>query len=80
MLAFENHFFAIYKNYLLAELNHADDNPKLRAVKRLGEIIYPDEKVRNALQALESSDNEELRGAVEETIRRMPQVRKETMV
>lgn len=79
-LAFENHFLTICKDYLLTKLRNADDSNKLHAVQRLGEIIYPDAEVLNALQALERCENEELRGAVKETMRRMQQVRKETMV
>ena len=41
-------------NYLLSELNHGDDNNKLIAAVRLGEVIYPDEEVVQGLQTLES--------------------------
>ena len=59
-LAFENHFLIIYKDFLLTELRDAEDKDKLLAVKRFGEIIYPDEETLDALKALESCDNREL--------------------
>ena len=74
-LEFENHFLKLYKDYLLSELKHADDNNKLYAVQQFGEIIYPDEKVLSALRALEDCEDEELRAAVKETIGRIQTVR-----
>jgi predicted nucleotidyltransferase len=71
MLAFENHYFAIYRTYLLKELREASDDVKLQAVKRLGEIVYPDEEVVEALKALGICSNEGLQVAVKETIGRI---------
>ena len=75
-LAFENHFLTTtYKDYLLAELLDADDSDKLVAVKRLGEVIYPDdEEVYGALGSLARSDNAELQEAVKETIEKISKV------
>ena len=42
--------------------------------KRLGEIIYPDEEVVEALQALESDANEELRQAIKETLGKIHEI------
>ena len=67
-LAFENHFLIIYKDFLLTELRDAEDKDKLLAVKRLGEIIYPDEKTLEALKALESCANREMGEVVNNTI------------
>ena len=74
-LAFENHFLIIYKDFLLTELRDAEDEDKLLAVKRLGEIIYPDEKTLDALKALESCANREMREAVNNTIDWIRQMR-----
>jgi predicted nucleotidyltransferase len=41
-LAFENHFLALYRDHLLAELHHEGADRRQRAVQRLGEVIYPD--------------------------------------
>ncbi|MBD2003014.1 MULTISPECIES: nucleotidyltransferase domain-containing protein [Cyanophyceae] len=49
-LAFENYFLWRYKAFLLAELQHPDEFRQLYAVKRLGQIIYPDQAVRLALE------------------------------
>lgn len=74
VLAFENHFTEIYRDYLLSELESAKVENKRRAVKQLGEIIYPDEEVVEVLQALESDANEELEQAIKETLERIHEV------
>ena len=74
-LAFENHFLIIYKDFLLTELRDAEDKDKLLAVKRLGEIIYPDEETLDALKALESCASREMRGVVNNTINWIRQMR-----
>ena len=74
-LAFENHFLIIYKDFLLTELRDAEDEDKLLAVKRLGEIIYPDEETLDALKALESCANREMREVVNNTINWIRQMR-----
>ena len=77
-LAFENHFLIIYKDFLLTELRDAEDKDKLLAVKRLGEIIYPDEETLDALKALESCANREMRGVVNNTINWIRQMREKS--
>ena len=74
-LAFENYFLIIYKDFLLTELRDAEDKDKLLAVKRLGEIIYPDEETLDALKALESCANREMREVVNNTISWIQQMR-----
>jgi hypothetical protein len=74
--AFENHYLAIYKKYLLAQLHCEHEADKLFAIKRLGEVIYPDEEILSTLHTFEKSDNEELRQATKETIGRMQVVQK----
>ena len=53
-------------------------NNELFAVKWLGQIVYAYEEITDALKALQSSDNEELRQAMEETIHRIERVREES--
>jgi len=67
-LAFENHYLAIYRNYLLASLHSESLGDRLFAVRRLREVVYSDEKVTNSLYALAAADNEDLREAVQEAI------------
>lgn len=68
-LAFENHFLAIFRDYLLTNLWNPCN--KLYAVKRLGEIVHPNRKVLETLQALENREDGRLLAAVKETIRRI---------
>ena len=58
-LGFENYFFALYRSYLLGELHASQREDQLRAVERLGQIIYPEEEVDTALtQLMEGADAE----------------------
>ncbi len=70
-LAFENHYLAIYRDYLLAELHSDSDDHKLVAVRRLGQIVYPDEEVRDVLRTAAASPNEGLRHAAQATFERV---------
>ena len=47
-LAFENHYFARYRRFLLDTLRRDDPASRRYAAARLGEIHYPDEEVRAA--------------------------------
>lgn len=76
-LAFENHFLALHRDYLLAELGKVDDDSRLFAVKHLGQMISTDAEVRSALAALDHGGNEELQHALEETIARIDRARKD---
>ncbi len=51
-LQFENHFLTVYKNYLLTELRSGNEVAQGRALWVLGHIVYHDEDVRRAVQAL----------------------------
>jgi hypothetical protein len=65
-LAFENYFFALYRTYLMEELHHDQRENQLRAVERLGQIIYPGEDIDVALASLiERADTEVLKAAVQ---------------
>lgn len=68
-LAFENHFLALYKEYLLAELRHTEEFRQLYAVKRLGQIIYRDQAVVAALHEVGKNGNAESQQAVAQTLR-----------
>jgi hypothetical protein len=66
-LAFENYFFSLYRTYLLQELSTAVRDDQLRAVERLGEIVYPSSDIVPALQELahRKSGDAELKQAAE---------------
>jgi len=66
-LGFENHFFALYRNYLLDELHTSEREDQLRAVERLGQIIYPGEDIDTALTLLMESADGDLRNAIVQT-------------
>jgi hypothetical protein len=53
-LAFENYFLERYKMYLLAELQHPCNVYQLYAIKRLGQIIYHERAVLEALEAVKN--------------------------
>jgi hypothetical protein len=68
-LDFENHFFALYRSYLLDELHTSAWEDQLRTVERLGQIMYPGEAIHHALmQLLETADGD-LRTAIVQTMR-----------
>ena len=70
-LLFENHFLKLYRGYLLAELDSSDDRYKVKALEMLGEIIFPDETVLNALRVFETSTTGELKTVAVKTIRKI---------
>jgi hypothetical protein len=72
-LAFENHFFSLYRTYLVRELYSAVRDDQLRAVERLGEILYHMPDVVEALQELahRKGDDMELRQAAEVVLRKL---------
>jgi hypothetical protein len=66
-LDFENHFFALYRSYLLDELLTSEREDQLRAVERLGQIIYPGEDIDTALTLLTEGADGDLRNAILQT-------------
>ena len=66
-LGFENHFYALYRSYLLEELYASQREDQLRAVERLGQIIYPGEDIDSALTLLMEDADAEVRKAVAQT-------------
>ena len=73
-LGFERHFLKVYRNYLLKVLRSGDLSQKLDVVRRFGEIIYPDGKAVEALQALEGDADGELQDAINQTIGKIRKV------
>lgn len=73
-LGFERHFLKVYRNYLLKVLHSGDLSQKLDVVRRFGEIIYPDGKAVEALQALEGDADGELQDAINQTIGKIRKV------
>ncbi len=68
MLAYENHFLSVFREYLLAKLRDPDSNNQMLAAQWLGRIIYPDEEVLSTLKSLENTHNKELHQVVKETL------------
>jgi hypothetical protein len=66
-LRFENDYFALYRSYLLEELHNEERENQLRAVERLGQIIYPGEDIDTTLVRLVERADAELRNAVVKT-------------
>jgi hypothetical protein len=54
-LAFENHYLAIYRDYLLEQLRGDDPGRQLFAAERLRDVVYPDQELRSALNALDTA-------------------------
>ncbi|KPJ65976.1 MAG: hypothetical protein AMJ43_09510 [Coxiella sp. DG_40] len=59
-LAFENHFLNIYKDYLLSELSSNVEDNKLLALRKMAEIVYPDDEIIRILQEVIINGSEEL--------------------
>jgi hypothetical protein len=78
-LGFENHFLTCFRNYLLTELRGEDESHTVSAAKRLGEIIYPDDEVINALRELERAPSEALRDAARVALESMQGIGVETV-
>lgn len=68
VLDFENHYFACYRDYLLAELLGADEAGRIFAVHRLREVLYSDEAIRLALHDAARSSEPTLRAAALDTL------------
>lgn len=68
-LAFEQYYLERYKGYLLTQLQK-DDQHKLLAVQHLKNDIVLDEACIAALQTTDCGDNEELRKAVKDALKR----------
>jgi hypothetical protein len=61
VLAFENHFLGRYKEFLLAELVHANAQFQIMAARRMGQIVYDEPRVVAALRRAEAEGTAELR-------------------
>ncbi|MCP3142816.1 nucleotidyltransferase domain-containing protein [Pyxidicoccus xibeiensis] len=73
MVDAENHFLAGYREYLLTEVRRGALADRLLAVQRLGDILYPDDEVRAALESLTGSPEDSLREAAREALRKRKQ-------
>jgi len=61
-LAFENHYFDLYRTYLLGLLQQ-DEEDKIFALERLTHVVYIDEEMVRIVQELNKSGIEEIRQA-----------------
>jgi hypothetical protein len=62
---FENHFLAIYRDYLLEQLSAGDDLASRSTLWILENIPYCDERVRLAVQTIAERGDSELRHAAQ---------------
>lgn len=67
-LQFENYFLTIYKEYLLAELRSDDEVAQGRALWVLSNIVYRDEDIRRAVQALDGPGECGVQQAAKDTL------------
>lgn len=73
-LAFENHFLSIYKTFLLAELQTGTVQAKTHILWLLGEIVYHDPALIDAVQVLSQDEHPDLRQAAQKTLAKMAAV------
>jgi predicted nucleotidyltransferase len=71
-LAFENHFLGIYKEFLLSEFLHADEQALLQALWVLGEIVFRDREVKDAIRIVTDDRRPALREAAQLTLAKFP--------
>jgi predicted nucleotidyltransferase len=71
-LAFESHFLSTYKEFLLLEFQHADEQALLQALWVLGEIVFQDGEVKDALRILADDRRPALREAARLTFAKFP--------
>jgi len=70
MLALENHYLTLHREYLLMELSSGDDERIGFALERLGMVRYVDDEMLSALETIEQSNDEMLRQTARETIQK----------
>ena len=81
-LAFENHFLTLYQQVLLDDLRRLQTEPlfdRLRLAKRAGYIIYPDDKILQALQPLQNLYEEDFQKAVSASLARLEQLKADNL-
>jgi hypothetical protein len=69
-LAFENHFLARYRDFLLAELRGRDPAAQLLAARRCSQVIFADAAIVAALAEARARGSEQLRQAAADALRR----------
>jgi predicted nucleotidyltransferase len=70
VLVFENHFLSVYRSYLLQEVEGRDAAIVRFAVQRLGQVIYPDRVVVEALRQAREWADADLATAIDESLTR----------
>ena len=74
-LDFENYFLLVYQGYLLSELKKEDEVARLKAIKKSGEVMYPDQAIDTALEDLKMSEDNSIRQAILESLTKIQAVR-----
>jgi hypothetical protein len=75
-LAFENHYLACYRAYLLALPRQGDEASVRFAIERLGTVLYPDAEVSDEHLAVTVSGHPALRASARETLRRIEEAKR----
>lgn len=70
-LKFENYFLLVYKEFLLKELQDSDRTNQLLAIRRFGQILYPDPSLVAKLKVLAQSDDADVQSAAEATLQKL---------
>jgi len=70
-LEFENHFLSHYRTFLLDELALGSVRDQLVATQRLGQVLFPDPAVADALRRGTAAPDRAIRGAAAESLRRL---------
>jgi len=73
-LAFENHYFAYYRTYLL-ELLHGSDEDRCFAAERLTQVVYGDAEMIKALQENTEAASVEVRTAARQALQQIDSAR-----
>ena len=72
-LQFENYFLTVYKDYLLRELRGGNEVAQTRALWVLRHIVFHDQDVRRAVQALDDPTNHVVQQDARDTLALFPQ-------
>jgi hypothetical protein len=77
VLAFENHFLALYQQFLVSELAHPDPDVQRTALEALGRTWYDDQAIWVALQGLRRSADQGIQTLAHALITRHADSRRE---
>jgi len=71
MLALENEYVTLCRGYVLAQLQGGGDDEKWQATRILRNVVYRDDEIVAALEAVASAGNEDVRAEAAKALERM---------